>query len=72
MLVREPDQLWVERKHPHPAFSGRLVELAEPHRHVTADNDRTLDRIDMRADASEDAGQTWRKDLDYIFERRGP
>jgi hypothetical protein len=28
------------------------------------------DRIDMRADASEDAGQTWRKDLDYIFERR--
>ncbi len=28
------------------------------------------DRIDMRAEASEDAGQTWRKDLDYIFERR--
>ena len=28
------------------------------------------DRIDMRADASDDAGQTWRKDLDYIFERR--
>ena len=27
-------------------------------------------RIDLRADASEDAGQTWRKDLDYIFERR--
>ena len=25
------------------------------------------DRIDMRADASEDAGATWRKDLDYIF-----
>jgi hypothetical protein len=24
----------------------------------------------MRADASEDAGQTWRKDLDYIFKRR--
>jgi hypothetical protein len=29
-----------------------------------------LDRIDMRADASEDAGQTWRKDLDYVFGRR--
>ena len=28
------------------------------------------DRIDMRADASDDAGQTWRKDLDYIFTRR--
>jgi hypothetical protein len=27
-------------------------------------------RIDVRADASEDAGQTWRNDLDYIFERR--
>lgn len=28
------------------------------------------DRIDLRADASEDQGQTWRKDLDYIFVRR--
>ncbi len=28
------------------------------------------DRLDWRADASEDAGRTWRKDLDYIFERR--
>ena len=28
------------------------------------------DRIDMRADASEDEGTTWRKDLDYIFVRR--
>ncbi len=27
-------------------------------------------RIDMRADASEDAGQTWRTDLDYILLRR--
>lgn len=27
------------------------------------------DRLDWRADASEDAGKTWRKDLDYIFER---
>jgi len=28
------------------------------------------DRVDWRADASEDAGGTWRKDLDYIFLRR--
>jgi hypothetical protein len=28
------------------------------------------DRIDLRADAADDAGQTWRKDLDYIFEHR--
>jgi hypothetical protein len=28
------------------------------------------DRVDIRADASDDAGRTWRKDLDYIFERR--
>jgi hypothetical protein len=28
------------------------------------------DRLDWRADASEDAGRTWRKDLDYIFRRR--
>src|SRR5687767_12221638 len=41
MLVREPDQLGVEREHALPAFGGRLVELAVPHRHVAADNDRT-------------------------------
>ena len=34
MLVREPDQLGVERKHPQLAFGVRLVELAEPNRHV--------------------------------------
>ena len=28
------------------------------------------DRLEWRADASEDAGRTWRKDLDYVFERR--
>ncbi len=28
------------------------------------------DRIEMRVEASEDAGQTWRKDFDLIFERR--
>ena len=41
MLVREPDQLGVERKHPLPAFGGRLVELAEPNGHIAADDDRT-------------------------------
>ena len=29
------------------------------------------DRIDARWEASEDAGATWRKDFDLIFERRG-
>jgi hypothetical protein len=28
------------------------------------------DRVDLRAEASDDAGQTWRTDLDYIFVRR--
>jgi hypothetical protein len=28
------------------------------------------DRLDWRAEASDDAGRTWRKDLDYIFTRR--
>ena len=41
-----------------PDFHQRIVMRMQP------------DRIDMRADASEDAGKTWRKDLDYIFERR--
>jgi hypothetical protein len=41
-----------------PDFHQRIVMRASP------------GRIEMRADASEDAGQTWRKDLDYIFERR--
>ena len=41
-----------------PDFHQRIVMRIEP------------DRIDMRADASEDAGLTWRKDLDYILERR--
>ena len=44
-----------------PDFHQRIVMRVAP------------DRIDLRADASEDAGQTWRKDLDYIFEpRRDP
>ena len=29
------------------------------------------DRIDGRWEASEDAGNTWRKNFDLIFERRG-
>ena len=41
-----------------PDFHQRIVMRIQP------------DRIDLRADASEDAGQIWRKDLDYIFERR--
>jgi hypothetical protein len=41
-----------------PDFHQRLVMRVQP------------DRIDGRAEASDDAGQTWRKDLDYIFERR--
>jgi len=41
-----------------PDFYQRIVMRVQP------------DRLDLRADASEDAGQTWRKDLDYIFERR--
>ena len=41
-----------------PDFHQRLVITAEP------------DRMNIRADASEDAGRTWRKDLDYILDRR--
>jgi hypothetical protein len=41
-----------------PDFHQRIVIRIQP------------DRIDMRADASDDEGQTWRKDLDYIFVRR--
>jgi hypothetical protein len=40
-----------------PDFHQRIVMRVQPA------------RIDMRADASDDAGQTWRKDLDYIFKR---
>src|SRR5512145_1056934 len=43
--VREPDQLGVERAHPQLAFGVRLVELAEPNRHV-ADDDRTPPSLD--------------------------
>src|SRR5215208_7554125 len=46
VLVREPHQLGVERTHPQLAFGVRLVELAEPHRDVAADDDRTPARLD--------------------------
>jgi hypothetical protein len=46
VFVREPDQLGVERAHPQLAFGVRLVELAEPNRHVAADDDRTPARLD--------------------------
>src|SRR5215207_5967599 len=46
LLVREPDQLGVEREHPQLALGVRLVELAEPNRHVTADDDRTPVSLD--------------------------
>src|SRR5437763_438854 len=46
VLVREPDQLGVERPHRQLAFGVRLVELAEPNRHVAADDDRTLASLD--------------------------
>src|SRR3954470_15652480 len=52
VLVREPDHLGVERTHQELAFGVRLVELAEPDRHITGDDDRTpagLDDDHLRA-----------------------
>src|SRR5436305_1451472 len=46
VLVREPDQLSVERAHQLLAFGARLVELAEEDRRVAADDDRTPARLD--------------------------
>lgn len=46
MLVREPDQLGVERAHEQLACGVRLVELAEPNRHVAADDEWTPVRLD--------------------------
>src|SRR5215472_15571939 len=46
VLVREPDQLGVERAHPQLAFGARLVELAKANRYVAAYNDRTPARLD--------------------------
>ena len=36
MLVREPDELGLERTHPQLALGARLVELAEANGHVAA------------------------------------
>src|SRR5438093_12846692 len=38
VLVREPDELGLERAHPQLALRARLVELAEANGHVTADD----------------------------------
>src|SRR3954451_22873794 len=46
VLVREPDELGLERAHPQLALRARLVELAEANGHVTADDDRTPARLD--------------------------
>src|ERR1700690_2912365 len=42
VLVREPDQLRVERADELLAFGVRLIELAEPNRHVAGNDDRML------------------------------
>src|SRR6266511_608138 len=46
VLVREPDELGLERAHPAVAPGARLVELAEANGHVAADDDRTPARLD--------------------------
>lgn len=46
MLVREPDQFGVERKHPQLAIGFWLIELAETNRHVAANDERTPVRLD--------------------------
>jgi hypothetical protein len=33
VLVREPDQLGVDRAHPQLAFGVRVIQFAEPHCH---------------------------------------
>jgi hypothetical protein len=51
------DELTLLRR--DPDFHQRFVAALTP------------DRIDGRWDASEDGGQTWRKDFDLVFERLG-
>ena len=48
-----------------------LMERADPDFHQRFVGTVTADRIDARTEASEDAGATWRKDFDLIFERVG-
>jgi hypothetical protein len=44
---------------PDPDFHQRFIATVQ------------RDRNEGRREASEDAGRTWRKDFDLIFERRG-
>ena len=46
VCVREPDQLGVERTNPQLTFGVRLIELAEPNRYVTADDEWTPASLD--------------------------
>ena len=46
VLVREPDELGLERAHPQLALAARLVELAQANGHVAADDDRTPAGLD--------------------------
>ena len=56
----EPDQLGVEPKDSQLTFGTRLIELAEPHRHVAADDDRAPARLDD--DHLQPACVSWRRD----------
>src|SRR5262245_17737127 len=60
VLVREPDQLGVERAHPQLAFGVRIVELAKPNRHVATNHNgapASLDHDDLHAGCV-----AWRRD----------
>src|SRR5689334_11236041 len=46
VLVREPDELGLERTHAQLALSAGLIELAEPDRHIATDDDRPPVRLD--------------------------
>jgi hypothetical protein len=46
VLVREPEELGLERVHPQLALGTRIVELAEADGHVPADHDRAPARLD--------------------------
>src|SRR3954467_15589343 len=46
VLVREPDELGLERAHPQLTLGARLVELAEANGHVAADDARAPAGLD--------------------------
>lgn len=54
-------------------FDGKrwTLEREDPDFHQRFIADIQQDRIDGRWEASEDEGQTWRKDFDLVFERAG-